>query len=148
MIERRLGAGLTTFAIAAAIFVAAPAGAGAATSCSFAGSTATVTMTTTNDAATLGRSGNAIQVNGVNCGAATVTNTDLISVVGTPDSGQRVAVDLTGGALAPGLTAEGARARSPRSRSPSICAPARARRSPWSAAPPRTRSSSAPPERG
>src|SRR3954454_18112813 len=107
MIERKLGAGLTTFAIAATILVAAPAGAGAATSCSFAGSTATVTMATINDAATVGRSGSAIQVNGVTCGAATVTNTDAINVTGTIDGGQRVAVDLTGGPLGPGATAEG-----------------------------------------
>ncbi len=106
MIGRRLGAGLTTFAAFAAAFVLGPATAGAAVSCSFAGSTATVSFTTTSDAATLGRAGNAIQVNGVACGAATVTNTDRISVVGTPDSGQRVAVDLAGGGLAPGLTAE------------------------------------------
>ena len=106
MIERRLGLGLTTFAAVAAAFVLGPATAGAVTSCSFAAGTATVNLATTNDAATLGRAGNAIQVNGVACGAATVNNTDLINVVGTIDSGQRVAVDLAGGGLAPGATAE------------------------------------------
>ena len=106
MIERRLGLGLTTFAAVAAAWVIGPATAGAVTSCSFAAGTATVNLATTNDAATLGRAGSAIQVNGVACGAATVNNTDLINVVGTIDSGQRVAVDLAGGGLAPGATAE------------------------------------------
>ena len=108
MIERRLGLMLSTFVAAAAAIAAIPAAAGAAVACTFTPATATVsvTMNNTNDSASLGRAGTAIQVNGVNCGTATVTNTDLIDVVGSTHSGQRVSVDLTGGPLAPGKTAE------------------------------------------
>ena len=108
MIERRLGLMLSTFVAAAAAIATIPAAAGAAVACTFTPATATasVTMNNTSDAASLGRAGAAIQVNGVNCGTATVTNTDLIDVVGSTHGGQRVSVDLTGGPLAPGKTAE------------------------------------------
>ena len=106
MIERRLGLMLSTFVATAAAIVAIPAAAGAAVSCTFAAGTASVTMNNTNDSASLGRAGTAIQVNGVNCGAATVNNTDTINVEGSTHSGQRVVVDQSGGPLAPGLTAE------------------------------------------
>ena len=106
MIDRRFAATLGAFGALVVAGALVPTMAGAAVSCSFTGATATVTLTAASDAASLGRSGSAIQVNGVNCGAATVNNTNTIAVVGTADNFQRVAVDRAGGALEPGMTAE------------------------------------------
>ncbi len=106
MIDRRFAATLGTFGALVVAGALAPTMAGAAVSCSFSGATATVTLAAASDAASLGRSGNAIRVNGVNCGAATVNNTDTIAVVGTTANFQRVAIDRAGGALEPGMTAE------------------------------------------
>jgi Ca2+-binding RTX toxin-like protein len=84
------------------LFSASPAQ--AATGCSFVAPTATVTIDP-GASATLKRSGPAIQLNGANCGAATVTNTDKISVTGAAGS-ETFTVDLSGGPLAPGAGAE------------------------------------------
>ena len=107
-IERRFAATLGAFVSLVLAGALVPTMAGAAVSCSFtaATATATVTLAASADAATVGRSGAAIQVNGANCGTATVNNTDKIAVVGTVDHFQRLAVDRAGGVLGPGKTAE------------------------------------------
>jgi Ca2+-binding RTX toxin-like protein len=108
MFERRTLTTLGSIAAAAGAIALVPATAGAAVSCSFSGATATVTVTlgAGSDVATVKRSGTAIQVNGVNCGTATVNNTDTIAATGTADGFQRFVADLSGGALGPGKTAE------------------------------------------
>ena len=61
----------------------------------------------TNEAATVARTaGGQIEVGGVQCGTATVTNTDKITVTGALGR-QAVRLDLANGGLAPGATAEG-----------------------------------------
>ena len=66
-----------------------------------------VSLIADTDSAALVRSGNAISVNGVNCGAATVNNTDTIWISG--GFGHRsLTIDLSGGAFAPGATSESA----------------------------------------
>jgi Ca2+-binding RTX toxin-like protein len=113
MVNRKLVGALvsgTAFAIAAFT----PSIAGAAVTCSFTAATGkvTVALTAGSDSVTLRRSGSAIQANGVNCGAATVSNTDLIRVdddvdpAPTVDSFQAARIDLGGGAFGPGKTAE------------------------------------------
>ncbi len=108
MIKRRFAATLGAFGALVAAGTLTPAMAGAVVSCSFSGGTATasVTLSAASDSASLGRSGNAIQVNGANCGAATVNNTDTIAVAGTTANFQRVVIDRAGGALEPGMTPE------------------------------------------
>ena len=76
----------------------------AATGCSFVAPTATVTIEP-NVSATLKRSGPAIQLNGVNCGAATVTNTDKIVVTGA-NGAETLTLDLSGGPFTPGAGSE------------------------------------------
>lgn len=64
-----------------------------------------ISLTADNDSATLIRNGDAIGVNGGNCGAATVNNTDTIFVAG--GFGHRsLTIDLSGGQFAPGATSE------------------------------------------
>ena len=94
---------LTPFVLLALLL---PSSASAAATCAFDSAAAklTVNMSGTDDTV-LRRSGNAIQVDGVACGAATVTNTDTIEVTGGLGA-QRVIVELAGGQLAPGKTAE------------------------------------------
>jgi Ca2+-binding RTX toxin-like protein len=91
---------------AAALLVAAPAG--AVVSCSYSSGTKTVTiaMTENNDFALVQRNGNAIQRGGVNCGSATVNNTDKIVVNGSLGR-QTLTVYLGGGPFEPGATPEG-----------------------------------------
>jgi Ca2+-binding RTX toxin-like protein len=60
---------------------------------------------TNGDAAILRGAGSQIQVNGSNCGAATVTNTDTINVTGT-NNNHVVTINLSGGQFAPGFTTE------------------------------------------
>ena len=103
---RKTAAATFTVVVALATAALAPLGAQAAVSCSFAGATATVSLGAASDAVTLKRNGAAIQANGANCGAATVTNTDLIRVDGTTASSQAARIDLGGGQFEPGLTAE------------------------------------------
>jgi len=85
---------------------AAPGAAHAATNCSYNGSThhITVTMFASGDSAKIARSGSAINVNDLACGAATVSNTDLIDVSDASGGDSALAVDLSGGALGPGLS--------------------------------------------
>lgn len=81
----------------------------AAVSCSFDGGTGIVSVSFAHgDVPTISRLGDAIAVDGVACGTATVANTDSIEVAfaDDPDS-DLVVVDLTGGLLAPGATDEG-----------------------------------------
>ncbi|TML07841.1 MAG: calcium-binding protein [Actinobacteria bacterium] len=87
---------------------AAPGAAQAATTCSYNSFNhlATVTTFASGDVASVARSGSAIQVNGVACGAATVTNTDLIEVSDASGGDSTLALDLSGGPLAPGFTAQ------------------------------------------
>jgi Ca2+-binding RTX toxin-like protein len=70
----------------------------------------TVTMNSNGDNAFIRRSGSAIHVNGVACGAATVTNTDLIiaqtdNVTDFDDN--NVTISHASGRFQPGATAEG-----------------------------------------
>lgn len=76
-----------------------------ATECSFDAGTATVTVTPLDGSADIIRRGDAIAVDGADCGAATVTDTDTIEV--RPTTGDAVTIDLRGGQFAPGLTDEG-----------------------------------------
>jgi Ca2+-binding RTX toxin-like protein len=77
-----------------------------AVACSFDAGSATARVDATGiTTLTIARAaGGQIQVNGANCGAATVTNTNTIKVFGD-GAGQTVNVDVTGG-LGPGLTPE------------------------------------------
>jgi hypothetical protein len=90
--------------LSASLLVAPPAVATVA-ECSFDAGTATVTVTPLDGSADIIRRGDAIAVDGVDCGAATVTNTDTVDVV--PSTGDAVTIDLRGGPFAPGLTDEG-----------------------------------------
>ncbi len=60
----------------------------------------------TGGTATLSVVGNEIRFAGVACGAATTANTDAITVTGAAGSVERLLVDQSAGALAPGATAE------------------------------------------
>jgi Ca2+-binding RTX toxin-like protein len=88
----------------------APAPARAAATCTFDSTSATVHVVIPEfDTATLSRSGDAIDLDGVACEAATVTNTDLILFVDDqdgPPGKPSITVDLSGGPFAPGATAE------------------------------------------
>ena len=65
--------------------------------------TATISV---GGAATLAVVGSQIRFAGVACGAATTANTDAITVTGGTGSVERLVVDQSAGALAPGATAE------------------------------------------
>lgn len=71
--------------------------------------TAIVTFAS-GDSITIARSGDQILVNGAACGiaplVATVTNTDTVSVAGVAMGNESLTIDLSGGALSPGVTAE------------------------------------------
>jgi Ca2+-binding RTX toxin-like protein len=87
-----------------------PTPASAAATCAFDSDTATVHVVVPEfETATLSRSGDAIYLDGAPCGAATVTNTDLILFVDDqvgPPGKPSITVDLSGGPFAPGVTAE------------------------------------------
>lgn len=86
------------------IVLAVPAS--AVPTCTFDAGAGTVELAVGNgESATIGRTGDAITLNGGACDAATVQNTDTITVTstGTPTE---VALDLSGGGFAPGATAE------------------------------------------
>jgi Ca2+-binding RTX toxin-like protein len=105
---RRSPRGILPFALALSLLWPA-AVARAAVSCSFDGGTGIVSVSFEHgDVPTISRLGNAIAVDGVACGTATVANTDSIDVAfaDDPDS-DLVVVDLSGGLLAPGATDEG-----------------------------------------
>jgi Ca2+-binding RTX toxin-like protein len=89
---------------ATSTFLLSTSPARAATGCSFAAPTATVTIDPAASA-TLKRAGSAIQLNGVDCGAATVSNTGKIVVIGAT-SEETLTIDLSGGPFAPGAGAE------------------------------------------
>lgn len=80
--------------------------ASAALACAFDDPSATLTVTLgPNESTTVSRQLDTIAVDGVPCGAATVMNTDKITVTGT-GAGNQLTIDLSGGALAPGKTPE------------------------------------------
>ena len=81
----------------------------AAPSCSFDDTTGTVSVTAVHaEVPTISRLGDAIALDGVACGTATVTNTGTIDLPFPDDfEPDTVVIDLTGGPLAPGATDEG-----------------------------------------
>jgi Ca2+-binding RTX toxin-like protein len=97
------------FAFATIVLILAVAGlAGPASgvpTCVFTSPTATVTVVS-GDTASIGRSGDAITLNGTACDIATVTTTDSI-VVNTSGVPTLVEIDLTGGPFEPGALDEG-----------------------------------------
>ena len=102
--SRAAGAALV---LALALSIVASSPTEAASSCVFDAATAelTVALPAVGDTGTLKRSGSAIRLNGGACGAATVANTDTITVTGASGR-QTLTVDLSGGTFAPGKTAE------------------------------------------
>jgi Ca2+-binding RTX toxin-like protein len=83
--------------------LAVPAG---AATCAYDPVTLSATVTVGNgESATIVRAGAAITLDGVPCGAATVTTTDTI-VVNTTGIPVQIAIDLSGGPFEPGATAE------------------------------------------
>jgi Ca2+-binding RTX toxin-like protein len=94
----------TTLVLACATVLAAvmangmaPQAASAAVACDHSGSALSVTMTVQADRATFLRGPNGeIEVNGAQCGTATVENVEEISVTGA-DGWQRAVIDLAGG---------------------------------------------------
>jgi myo-inositol-hexaphosphate 3-phosphohydrolase len=81
----------------------------AGSSCARSGTTLTVALDD-GSAASIGRSGSSIVVNGIGladptCGGATVSNVDTIDVAGAGGD-EAVTIDLAGGALSPGATGE------------------------------------------
>lgn len=91
------------FAVLVACLTAPPA---VAATCGFDPGTATATVQVGDgESPLLGRSGDAITLDGAPCDMATVSNTDAIVVnaTGTPTS---ISIDLGGGDFAPGLSAE------------------------------------------
>ena len=102
--RRQLRATLVAFAAACGLFLALGAGNAFAFSCSFAGSTVTITMA--NETVTVSKgTASAIVANGVACGAATASDTDLIVVNGN-GAEDTLVIDLGGGYFEPGATAE------------------------------------------
>jgi len=88
----------------AAVFAAlAPGAAHAQVSCSydFIFHKAQITMTAANDTATVSRSGDAIRVNGINCGAATAYTTNGILWDDESPGDTTATLDLSGGLLEP-----------------------------------------------
>ncbi len=101
--EGRKGRGMRIWVVPAsvvalvALVTAVPAG--AAVTCTYAGgtNTATVTLDAAGDSATISvGSGNAIQVNGADCEAATTGNTDVVEVTGDDDANQSVTISQGG----------------------------------------------------
>lgn len=89
------------------VLASMPPAMAASTACVFDDPTGTATVTVGDGlVATVSRDGDAIEVDGLPCGTADVTNTDVLEVT-TPDvSVETVAVDLSGGTFAPGMTDE------------------------------------------
>jgi Ca2+-binding RTX toxin-like protein len=100
-----LGIGATAAALLAVLFVTPAV---AAESCSYDAGTKAVTASITGGTATLKVDGGAIQFGStpVACGAATVDNTDSISVTGSSSTTETLVIDHRGGLFAPGFTAE------------------------------------------
>jgi hypothetical protein len=92
------------------VWLLTPAPASASATCTFHEPAATVHIVIPEtDTATLSRSGDVILLDGMPCGSATVTNTDLVlfadDQVGPPGK-PSVTIDLSGGPFAPGVTQE------------------------------------------
>jgi ELWxxDGT repeat protein len=82
---------------------------GLVSTCSLSGSTLTVAINSFDDV-TIRRSGSSLSVSNIDitdptCGGATVANVDTVNVTGT-SLPERVVLDLSGGAFAPGATPE------------------------------------------
>ena len=105
---RNCAAGFVALLLAVlAPFLLAGAPAGAVVNCTFGAGTVTVTITAPNETATIARTASGqIQVDGAQCGTATVTNTDKITVAGALGA-QTARIDLANGGFGPGATAEG-----------------------------------------
>ena len=97
-----------TAAVALFLFVTSASTALAApTNCTFDDTSGTVTLAVGDGlVATISRQDAAVTIDGIPCGSATVTNTDLIEVTTPAVSVEIVTVDLSGGLLAPGATDE------------------------------------------
>jgi Ca2+-binding RTX toxin-like protein len=90
------------------VLASMPPASAAPTACVFDDTTGTATVTVGDGlVATISRGGDAIEVDGVPCETATVTNTDVLEVSTPAVSVETVAIDLSGGTLAPGATDEG-----------------------------------------
>ncbi len=100
-----LGVTVAAAALVAALFVTPAV---AAESCTYNAGTKAVTASITDGTATLKVVGGAIHFGSapVACGAATVNNTDSISISGSAATAEHLVVDYRGGMLAPGFTAE------------------------------------------
>src|SRR3954447_13218893 len=84
--------GFALLLVASLVFAGAPAG--AVVNCTFSTGTVSVTITAANETATIERTpGGQIQVGGAQCGTATVTNTDKITVAGALGA-QTAQIDL------------------------------------------------------
>jgi Ca2+-binding RTX toxin-like protein len=94
---------LTLIPLAALFAALAPGAAHANVSCSydFIFHKAQITMTAADDAATVSRSGDAIRVNGINCGSATAYNTNDILWDDESPGDTTATLDLSGGLLEP-----------------------------------------------
>lgn len=83
-----------------------PAAAGAVTTCQFDAGSGLMTVTSsTTSTLTIDRNDSSLRLDGTACEAATVTNTDTITI--TTPAGSHVVLDLGGGRLEPGMTDEG-----------------------------------------
>jgi len=85
--------------------------AAAAVACAYNAVTSSAMVTfASGDSITIARSGDQILVNGAACGiaplAATVTNTDSVSITGVAMGNESLTIDLSGGAFSPGVTTE------------------------------------------
>jgi Ca2+-binding RTX toxin-like protein len=100
---KRLFSGIFLALAAPLVLTASPAQ--AAVSCSFDGAAHAVSIHAgaNNDTLTIARSGSVIQVNTAACGAATVNNTNTVTVTGATGR-QNVRIDLSGGAFIPSFS--------------------------------------------
>jgi Ca2+-binding RTX toxin-like protein len=90
-------------AVGLATWLLPPTSAAASTTCVFDAGTGTVTIDVgVSETATIVRSGDALDVNGVPCDTATVTNTGQVNI--TTYEGSGVVLDLGGGPFAPGTS--------------------------------------------
>jgi hypothetical protein len=104
----RVGAWAVGVAVAAIVFIS-PASAQGVVTCVFVAPTVTVTISEDENLASLARdpAGNIGAGGGVDCGAATVTNTDTVVVSDTSDfGGTYLAISTGNGGFAPGVAAE------------------------------------------
>jgi hypothetical protein len=89
--------------VAAAALQVGGAGTAVAASCAFDQPSATASVFMAGEDIAIVRSGDAITVGGLACGDATVLNTDLITVTGSPGD-EILRISLAGGPFAPGFT--------------------------------------------